>query len=50
MQLTVYFAEDDLYLIKRAEQEAVASRQSVSAILLTALENYFLEEMPSSGI
>ena len=43
MQMTIYFAEDDLYLIKRAEQEATATRHSLSAIVMTALESYLLE-------
>jgi hypothetical protein len=41
MQITIYFADDDEYLITRAQEESKIHRTSVSALLLTALEYYF---------
>lgn len=42
MQMTIYYTEDDQYLIDKIEQEADAHRKSKSAVILTALE-YYLE-------
>ena len=44
MQMTIYYNDEDIYLIDRAKQEAASSRQSLSGIILTALESYFLED------
>lgn len=44
MQMTIYYDNEDAYLVERAKQEAELSRQSLSAVILTALENYFLKE------
>jgi len=44
MQMTIYYNDEDVYLIDRAKQEAASSRQSLSGIILTALESFFLED------
>lgn len=41
MQMTIYYTEEDQYLIDKVEQEAAANRKSKSAVILTALERYF---------
>lgn len=40
MQMTIYYTEDDQYLIDKIEEEAEAHRKSKSAVILTALEHY----------
>ena len=42
MQMTIYYTEEDQYLIDKVEAEADAHRKSKSAVILTALE-YYLE-------
>ena len=44
MQMTIYYNDEDVYLIDKAKQEAMSLRLSLSGIILTALENYFLED------
>lgn len=40
MQMTIYYTEEDQYLIDKIEEEAEAHRKSKSAVILTALEHY----------
>jgi len=46
MQLTVYYAKDDEWLIEKLKAYAYAERKSVSAVVLTALQAYFEEGEP----
>ena len=41
MQVTLYFAEEDAYLIKLVDQVARRERKSRSAVVLSILEEYF---------
>ena len=41
MQSSIYFSQDDAYLIKKLEEKAKHERKSMSACLLTILEEYF---------
>jgi len=40
MQMTIYYTEEDQYLIDKVEEEAESQRKSKSAVILTALERY----------
>ncbi len=40
MQMTIYYTEEDQYLIDKVEEEAETHRKSKSAVILTALERY----------
>lgn len=44
MQMSIYYKEEDQYLIDRLEKEAKRHRKSKSAMLLTILEDYFEAE------
>ncbi len=44
MQTTIYYREDDEYLIDKLEEKAKRERKSKSACLLTILEGYFEAE------
>ena len=41
MQVTLYFAEEDTYLIKLVDQVARRERKSRSAVVLSIIEEYF---------
>lgn len=41
MQLTIYYTEADLYLIKQVEAKAERERRSKSAVILSIIEEYF---------
>jgi hypothetical protein len=41
MQLTIYYTEDDLYLINQVEAKAERERRSKSAVILSIVEEYF---------
>jgi len=41
MQTTIYYREEDEYLIRKLEEKASRERKSKSACLLSILENYF---------
>lgn len=38
--MTIYYTEEDQYLIDKVEEEAESQRKSKSAVILTALERY----------
>jgi len=40
MQMTIYYTDEDQYLIDKVEEEAESQRKSKSAVILTALERY----------
>ncbi len=44
MQITIYYREEDRWLIQKLEQAAYAQRKSVSQVIMTALEQYFLKQ------
>ena len=44
MQATIYYREDDGYLLEKLEEEACRERKSKSACLLSILEEYFEAE------
>ncbi len=44
MQSTIYYREEDRYLIDKLEEKAERERKSKSACLLTILEEYFEAE------
>ena len=41
MQSSIYYSEDDTYLIGKLEEKAMRERKSMSACLLSILEEYF---------
>ena len=41
MQTTIYFGEDDTYLIKLVDKKAERGRKSRSAVIMEILEQYF---------
>ena len=41
MQTTIYFGEDDTYLIKLIDKKAERGRKSRSAVIMEILEQYF---------
>jgi hypothetical protein len=41
MQLTIYYTEEDLYLINQVEAKAERERRSKSAVILSIIEEYF---------
>ena len=41
MQTTIYYKEEDKYLIEELEKKAKRERKSKSAVILTILEKYF---------
>jgi hypothetical protein len=43
MQLTIYYGKDDEWLINKLQAKAYAERKSVSAIIMTVLQEYFGE-------
>ncbi len=43
MQLTIYYADDDEWLIKKIRDKAYADRKSVSQVIMTVLQEYFGE-------
>lgn len=45
MQMTIYYTEEDQYLIDKVEEEAEAHRKSKSAVILTALERYLEQNL-----
>lgn len=50
MQLTIYYKEDDQWLVEKIEAKAYGDRKSVSQVILTILDGYFKEhEDESSG-
>ncbi len=44
MQTTIYYREEDQYLIDKLEREAERKRKSKSALVLTILEEHFEAE------
>ena len=44
MQITVYYGEEDHYLIRLLDQEAKRQRKSRSAVVLSILEEHFERE------
>lgn len=44
MQTTIYYREEDQYLIEKLEEKANRERKSKSAVVLSVLENYFEAE------
>ena len=44
MQITVYYGEEDHYLIRLLDQEARRQRKSRSAVVLSILEEHFERE------
>ena len=44
MQTTIYYKEDDGYLIDKVEEKADRERKSKSAVILSVLEHYFEAE------
>ncbi|MEF8725921.1 MAG: hypothetical protein V5A83_03195 [Candidatus Bipolaricaulota bacterium] len=44
MQTTIYYKEDDSYLIDKVEEKSNTERKSKSAVILSILENYFEAE------
>jgi hypothetical protein len=40
-QLTIYYREEDQWLIEKLELEAYRSRRSLSKVILKILEEYF---------
>ena len=44
MQSSIYYSEGDAYLIDKLEEKAMRERKSMSACLLTILEEYFESE------
>lgn len=41
MQTTIYYREEDRYLMDKLEEKSSRERKSKSAIILSILENYF---------
>jgi hypothetical protein len=41
MQLTIYYKEDDKWLVEKIESKAYGDRKSVSQVILTILDQYF---------
>jgi len=41
MQTTIYYSEDDAYLIKQVDCKGQCERKSRSAVILSILEQYF---------
>ena len=44
MQITIYYKEQDQYLIDKGEEKANRERRSKSAVILSILESYFEAE------
>ena len=44
MQTTIYYKEEDNYLIEKVEKKAKRERKSKSAVILSVLEEYFEAE------
>ena len=44
MQITIYYKDDDKWLRERIESKAYGDRKSVSQVILTALEQYFISQ------
>jgi len=44
MQTTIYYKENDSYLIDKVEEKSNTERKSKSAVILSILENYFEAE------
>ena len=44
MQTTIYYKEEDEYLIDKVEEKANRERKSKSAVILTIIEEYFEAE------
>ena len=44
MQLTIYYKEDDKWLVDKIEAKAYGDRKSVSQVILTILDVYFKEQ------
>lgn len=44
MQTTIYYKQEDDYLIEKVEKKAKRERKSKSAVILTVLEEYFEAE------
>lgn len=41
MQLTIYYTEEDLYLMKQVNAKAERERRSKSSVILSIIEEYF---------
>lgn len=41
MQLTIYYTEEDLYLMKQVDAKAERERRSKSSVILSIIEEYF---------
>lgn len=50
MQTTVYYKEDDGYLMEKLEREAHQKRMSKSAVILSILEKHYEEKLPPEEI
>ena len=48
MQLTIYYKEDDKWLVEKIESKAYGDRKSVSQIILTILDDYFAAQADGS--
>ena len=44
MQLTIYYKDDDKWLVDKIEAKAYGDRKSVSQVILTILDVYFKEQ------
>ncbi len=44
MQLTIYYKDDDKWLVEKIEAKAYGDRKSVSQVILTILDNYFIAQ------
>ena len=44
MQATIYYSDEDSYLIKQADMKGQRERKSRSAVILSILEEYFESE------
>ena len=44
MQLTIYYKEDDKWLVEKLESKAYGDRKSLSQVILTTLDQYFASQ------
>lgn len=44
MQLTIYYKDDDKWLVEKIGTQAYGDRKSVSQVILTTLEQYFISQ------
>jgi hypothetical protein len=44
MQLTIYYKDDDKWLVEKIGTKAYGDRKSVSQVILTTLEQYFTSQ------